>query len=122
MKISEMTTEQVFETLCVITPYVSNISTDEKLSKILKEKITGGKKISKAEIMVYGARKVSEIVPLIFEGHKEDLFGILSALNGKTPEQIAKQNFIETMKQVRECANDKELIDFFKSWQQEPTE
>lgn len=121
MKISEMTTERAFETLCIITPYIINISADENLSKILKEKITGGKKMSKAEIMVYGAKKVSEIVPLILKDHKEDVFGVLSALNGKTPDEVAKQNILETMKQVRECANDTDLIDFFKSWQQKLT-
>ena len=43
------------------------------------------------------------------------MFGILGALNEKSVEEIAKQNFIKTMKQIKDIAKDKELLDFFKS-------
>lgn len=119
MKISEMTTEQAFDCMCVITPYVANITADEKLLNILKDKIQIGKSVSKAEIMVFGAKKLAEIVPLVLKDHKQDVFDILAALNEKTPEEISKQNIIETMKQIRKCVTDEDLIDFFKSWQQE---
>jgi hypothetical protein len=49
------------------------------------------------------------------KGKKKDLFGILGVLNEKTPEKIAEQNIVKTMKQIREITKDKELLDFFKS-------
>ena len=43
------------------------------------------------------------------------MFGIVGVLNEKTIDEIAKQNIIVTMKQIRDIAKDKELLDFFKS-------
>ena len=40
-KISELTTEEAVDYLCEMTPYVANISADEELLKVLREKIEG---------------------------------------------------------------------------------
>lgn len=118
MKLSELNTDQATDLLCEITPYISNIAVDEGLTEVLKKKLTDGKTKSRAEIMVYGAKKITELAPIILKDHKTDVFGILAALNNSTIDDIAKQSFFVTLKQIKEIAQDKELVDFFKSWQQ----
>ena len=117
MKISELSTERAADVLCEITPFIANIVSDTDLLATLKEKVGSGASI--AELYVMGAKKYATIVPIVLKTHRDDVFGLLSALNETDVETVAKQNIIETMMQVREVAKDKALLDFFKSWQQE---
>lgn len=118
MKISTLTTEQALDTLCVLTPYIANITGDKALTDTLGKKL-GKSKMSAAEVYTYGAQKITALVPILLKDHREDVFGILSVLNGTTPEEIAKQNVLITINQIKEAVQDKDLVDFFKSWQQE---
>ncbi len=115
MRISEMETGQICDLLCEITPYVEGIVKDEELLAELRKTITKDEISNRAELLALGAAKASKLIPIILKKRKSDLFGILGALNGKTAEEIEKQNFIKTMSQIREIVKDKELIDFFKS-------
>ena len=115
MILSQLTTEKAVDVLCELTPFISNITADENLLNVLKKKI--GKDKTAAEIMVFGANKISELAPILLKDHKDDIFGILAILNETTKEEVANQNILETMKQIKEAAKDKDLIDFFKSWQ-----
>ena len=118
MKLSEMTTEQAADVLCELTPYIANITGDKTLTDELGKKfdVTGK---SVAELYVFAAKKYASILPVVLKTHREDVFGILAALNDTEIEVIAKQSIITTMFQIREMIKDKELVDFFKSWQQE---
>ena len=118
MKISTLTTGQALDTLCVLTPYIANITGDKSLTDALSKKL-GKSKMSAAEVYTYGAQKIAALVPILLKDHREDVFGILSVLNGTTPEEIAKQNVLITINQIKEAVQDKDLVDFFKSWQQE---
>lgn len=117
MKISELSTERAADVLCEITPFVANIVSDKDLLDTLKEKVGSGASI--AELYVMGAKKYSTIIPIVLKTHRDDLFGVLAAINETDVDTVAKQNIIATMMQVREVAKDKALLDFFKSWQQE---
>lgn len=117
MKLSQLTTEQAINTLCELTPYIANLTGDKALLDELGQKI-GAKGKSTAEIYVYGAKKISTLMPLVLKDHKTDVFGILSILNETTPEAIGKQNVLKTLMQIREAVQDRELMDFFKSWGQ----
>ncbi len=121
MKLSELTTNRAADVLCEITPYIANLSGDKELLDALKNKL-GGEKKSVAEIYTYGAKKLAEIVPIVLKNHRKDVFGLLSVLNETTADAIAEQNILVTMGQIREAVRDKELVDFFRSWQQEETE
>lgn len=116
MKLSEMTTDEVTETLLCITPYAANIMGDKELMDKLGESVKGA---TTAQLFALGANKITQIAPMLLKDHKTDVYSILGALNGKTAEEVGKQSFIETMKQIREAVQDKELRDFFKSWKQE---
>lgn len=118
MKISTLTTEQALDTLCVLTPYIANITGDKSLTDALSKKL-GKSKMSAAEVYTYGAQKIAALVPILLKDHREDVFGILSVLNETTPEEIAEQNVLITINQIKEAVQDKDLVDFFKSWQQE---
>lgn len=117
MKLSEITTDRAAEVLCELTPLVDSIITDEDLIASLsaaigkeeQEQMTFGQKL-----LLVGA-KLDKIVPILLKKRKTEMFGILGVLNEKTPEEIAKQGLIATMRQVHDIIRDRELIDFFKS-------
>ena len=115
MKISEMSTDNAMDVLCELTPYVTNIVTDEALVGELKKAIDFKEANTMAEKMALTAGKITKIIPILLKNRKSDVFGIVGVLNNKTVEEIAKQNIIVTMKQIRDIAKDKELLDFFKS-------
>lgn len=115
MKISEISTESAMNVLCELTPYVTNIVTDEDLVGELKKAIDFKEANTMAEKMALTAGKITKIIPILLKNRKSDVFGIVGVLNGKTIDEIAKQNVIVTMKQIRDIAKDKELLDFFKS-------
>ena len=115
MKISEISTERAMDVLCELTPYVTNIVTDETLVAELKEAIDFKEANTMAEKIALTAEKITKIIPIILKNRKNDVFGIVGVLNGKTIDEIAKQNIIVTMKQIRDIAKDRELLDFFKS-------
>ena len=117
MKLSEITTDRAAEVLCELTPLVDSIITDEELMQALSAAIGADDKaeMSIGQKLLLVSSKMSKIVPILLKKRKSETFGILGILNGKTPEQIAAQNILVTMMQVRDFANDKELTDFFKS-------
>lgn len=115
MKISEISTDNAMDVLCELTPYVTNIVTDEDLVGELKKAIDFKEANTMAEKMALIAGKITKIIPIILKNRKNDMFGIVGVLNGKTIDEVAEQNIIVTMKQIRDIAKDKELLDFFKS-------
>ena len=115
MKLSQMTTEKATDVLCEIAPYFMNITTDEELVGELKLAIDFKEANTMAEKTALLVGKLSKILPILLKKRKADLFGILGALNDKSVEEIAKQNVIKTMVQIKEISKDKELLDFFKS-------
>lgn len=117
MKLSELTTERAADVLCELTPYIANITGDKALLDELANKFDSKGK-SAAELYTFAAHKYATLVPILLKDHREDVFGVLSVLNETELDKIAKQNIMETMKQVREVFQDKELLDFFKSFGQ----
>ena len=115
MKLSELSTDRALDVLCEIAPLATNIVTDEDLTSELKAVVDFGGASTMAEKIALAVGKISKIIPILLKKRKAEIFGILGALNGKTTEEIANQNIIFTMKQVRDISKDKELLDFFKS-------
>lgn len=116
MKLSEFSTDEGFDVLCAITPYVCNVTADEELLNAAKSKIaphTTG--ISKAQLVLLGAKKITELLPLALKKHRNDLYNILAALHETTVEEIAKQPLSKTIIMVKEMSEDRELLSFFDS-------
>ena len=116
MKLSQVNTDKAADVLCEITPYATNIFSDEDLMEELKGALDMKDANTMAEKIAIISEKISKIVSILLKKRKADLFGIIGALNDKTVEEIGKQNFLITMKQIKEISKDKELVDFFKSW------
>lgn len=121
MKLSELDTSRAADVLCEAGAYALNILTDEELAAELKSKIDGSGELSRLELYTFGVQKVSALLPIILKKHRDDVFGILAAVNGCAADDIARQNIMTTMQQVKELASDKDMIDFFKSCAPEET-
>lgn len=116
MKISELSTDKAFEVLCDLTPYLCSITADEKLIATLKQKTKLEAGASRAEFLAVGVAKISALAPLILKDHKDDIIGILAVIFEKDPEEIKAQNITETVAMLREVLQDKDLLNFFKSF------
>lgn len=122
MKLSKLTTDEALDVLCEITPYVSNIVSDETLMETLNKTVKK-EGMTRAGVLVAGAEKLSRLVPIVMKEHRNDVYGILAAVNGLDTDEIAKQNIIKTSMQIRDVCADKEMLDFFRSCvQQKDTE
>lgn len=115
MKLSALDTDRATDVLCEIAPYAINIMSDDELMAELKSAVDLKGASTLAEQIAIMGGKISKIVPILLKKRKSDVFGILGALNEKTPEEIAKQNILKTMSQIKDISKDKELLDFFKS-------
>lgn len=115
MKLSQLSTDEASDVLAEITPYITDIMSDETLLGELKNTISG-KELSIAEVYAFGANKISKIINILLKQNRRAVYGIIAALNKKSPDEIGKQNFIATGKQIREIVKDRELWDFFTSF------
>lgn len=117
MKLSELSTDQALDVLCELTPYINNIASDKDiLSEIGKvEDFKDG--ITKQGLTIVWIDRISKVIPTLLQTHRPDVYGILSAVNQKSVAEIAAQNSMVTLLQIREVLQDKELIDFFKSFE-----
>lgn len=115
MRISELSTDKAADVLCEVSTYALNIVTDDELRDSLKAQIDAEKPQTVGERYAIGAQRIGQWIPILLKKHRDDVFGILAAINGTTIAAIKKQNIIKTMLQVREAVRDKDLMDFFKS-------
>ena len=116
MKLSELSTDRALDVLCEILPNVNSICIDEELVEAVKKKISKNfTELTRAEILLTGAEKLTEIGLIALKKHRHDVLSILAAINGVEPEQVERQNIIKTMAMMRELAKDEELIAFFRS-------
>jgi len=114
-KISQLTSEEFLDTLCAVTPYVTNITGDADLMNTIGKSIPRDG-MTRAGVLLLGAEKLGSMVPIIAKTHRADVYGIIAAVNGVEPEEIANQNALKTAMQIRDIVRDKELLSFFKSF------
>lgn len=123
MKLSELSTDKALDVLCELTPYISNIASDDAVVGTVGKIVDTGK-----DINLYGkglmlVERMGEIVPVLLKTHRSDVYGILSVMNERPAAEIAAQKLMDTMEQVRELFRDEEFVAFFKSSaQREQTE
>lgn len=110
MKISEMDNIQASEALIRLAAPLSNICDDEKLVEMI-DRYTKAK--NEPVIRIIG-RMLPEAVGYALKEHRDDFFEIVGALTNKTAAEVAKMNFLETIKVVRE-SYDGVLNGFFTS-------
>ena len=114
MKFSQLTTDKALDVLYEITPYIANIATDDELMAVIGKAVKR-EGMTRAGVLLLGAEKLTKMVPVLLKTHRDDVYGVVAAVNGKTVDEIREQNFIKTTAQIVEVIKDKELLDFFKS-------
>lgn len=110
MKISEMTNDQAAEAMIRISSPLGNLCEDEGLMELIKT----AQESSDAPVIQTIGRILPKVITYLLKGHKEDLYEIIGALNMVDTAFVAKMNFVQTVKMVRESYDDV-LKDFFKS-------
>lgn len=115
MKLSELSTDRALDTLCELTPYLSNIASDTAVVSAVGKVVENNKELNTYGYALLLAERMGEIIPLLLTDHRPDVYGILSVLNEKTTAEIAAQPVKETLCQVREAFQDTEFLSFFKS-------
>ena len=116
MKLSELSTDQALDALCELTPYVSNIVSDEAMVGVVGKVIEGAETLNVFGKALVLAERIGEIVPVLLKTHRPDIYGILSVVNQKEQKEIAAQPAAETIRQVRELFGDRDLLNFFASY------
>ena len=110
MKISEMNNEQAAETLIRISAPLGNICDDENTVKIIED----FSKIKDIPMIQAVGRMMPQVTSYVLQTHKEDLYEIVGALTFKKSAEVAKMNFVETLKVLKD-SYDEVLRDFFTS-------
>lgn len=115
-KLSDLGTDECLNVMCEITPYISNIVSDQELMENLGKGVDK-KGMTNVGVIMLGIKRMFTAVPLLLKNHREDIYNVVSTVGGEmTVEEIAAQNIMVTLNQVRSLSHDKVLIDFFKSW------
>lgn len=115
MKLSELSTDQALDALCELTPYVSNIVSNEAMVGVVGKVIEGAETLNVFGKALVLTERIGEIVPVLLKTHRPDIYGILSVVNQKEQKEIADQPAAETIRQVRELFGDRDLLAFFAS-------
>lgn len=114
-KLSELSTDECADVLCELVPYIVNIVSDKEIMDAVG-KAVDKKTITQVGVMLLGAQKITTVIPLLLKTHRPDIYSILSIVGEKSIEEVASQNVMATMWQMKELLNDKELVSFFRSW------
>lgn len=112
---SELNTDEALEVVVQIAQPITNLIDDEALVKEMQKTMPKGE-TTRIAMQRFGLAKIVKLLNIALKQHREDVYEILAPFNGLTVEEIGKQNFLITCKQVADLLNDKGFVDFFKSY------
>lgn len=104
MRISEMTTDQFYDVLVDVSPYVWEFMEDEKIASFFaerKQKLKNGIAAGKV-----GKRLIFDIIVIALKERRQDTHGILAALSGTSIDTIKDQFPGKTIGQLFELVMD----------------
>lgn len=115
MKLSELSTGRALDVLCELTPYVSNIASDDAVVSAVGKIVDTSR-----DLNLYGkglllVERMGEIIPVLLKTHRADVYGVLSVMSERPVAEIAAQPILDTIRQARKLFQDPELLHFFKS-------
>lgn len=114
MKLSEMNGDQLATCLCIITEPMERIAEDDAVVDAVKgcmeTRVMDGKTVRYMDI----PRAALRMIPVLLSKHRRDTFTILGAMSGKTAEEIAQQNGLKMISDIK-SAFDADLLRFFMS-------
>ena len=111
MRLSEMNGDQLAVCLSIITEPAERIVEDDEVIEKIKGCMTVNEKGQKYLDI---PRAVLRLIPVLLGKHKVDTFTILGAMNGRTAEDVSKQNGLKMVADIK-AVFDRDLLDFFKS-------
>ena len=109
MKISEMNNEQAADALARMAQPMGRLCDDPKVQEII-EKYKDAKELPGLQMI---GRMLPDVIGYAMGTHKADLFEIVGALTVQSTAKVAKMNFLETIRVIRESLEDEALRDFF---------
>lgn len=112
---SELGTDEALEVVLQIAQPITNLIDDEALVKEMQKTMPKGE-TTQIAMKRFGLAKIVKLLNIAIKQHRTDVYEILSPFNGLTAEEIGKQNFLVTCKQVADLLHDKDFVDFFKSY------
>ena len=112
---SELSTDEALEVVLQIAQPITNLIEDEALVKEMQKTMPKGE-TTRIEMQRFALAKIVKLLNIALKQHRDDVYAILAPFNGLTVEEIGKQNFLITCKQVADLLNDKGFVDFFKSY------
>lgn len=110
MKISEMTNDQAADAMIRLAVPFGNICEDEEAVKLIDEY----KGMGNMPVIQTIGKLLPKIMGYMLKSHKNDLYEIVGALTFQNADKVAKMNFVETIKIVRD-SYDEVLASFFPS-------
>lgn len=112
MRISEMNNEQAADALSKMAQPLGRLCDDPKVQEII-EKYQSAKELPGLQMI---GRMLPDVIGYAMGSHKNDLFEIVGALTIQSTAKVAKMNFLETVRVIRESLEDETLRDFFTSF------
>lgn len=112
---SELSTDEALEVVLQIAQPITNLIDDEAFVKEMQKVMPKGE-TTRIAMQRFGLAKIVKLLNIALKQHREDVYAVLAPFNGLTVEEIGKQNFLITCKQVYALVNDKGFVDFFKSY------
>lgn len=110
MRLKDMDTMQMAACMCRIAPAIERIGENKTVHELLKA--YGEKKDENAPLLARYARLVGTLVPALLGECIEETVVIVSAMTGKSVENVKAQKGMETIRDVMEFM-DADFIGFF---------
>jgi len=101
-----LSTDRALDILIEITPYISEIVSDDDIKEVVIKH-----REDKNQVKFF-----AELLPLFLKKYRTAVYEVLAAINETTVDEIKNQSVTETMKQIKNIAEDKELVGFFSSF------
>lgn len=115
MALKDYSTAQAADILIRLSPLMENIATDENImGNIGKSMDTTG--MTQVGRTIEAMRRTFTSIPVLLGTHKEDLFGIVAIVKGKTLDEVMEQPITVTMADIKEVITDEDLRDFFSAF------
>lgn len=105
IKVEELSTEKGLNILCAITPAIGNIFSDDEVMSMFSEENEKGNTVA----------NMANVIAIILDKHRQDIYKILASLSDRTIEEVKKQDFFDTFEQVAELLNMEAFKGFFTS-------
>lgn len=113
--LSQFDSDTAADVMIEIATPLTNIIGDEKFVSELRKTMPKGEH-TQIEVVRFALQKIVVLLPILLKTHREDTYAVLAPFAEKSVAEIGTQNFLVTLNQIRQLVQDKETVDFFKSW------